>query len=202
MAHQLIEKLEENFTQYTKLIGRIKNEEVKSSLFDLVDFLKDRLPATPASTQTKYVGAYSGGLVEHSLNVALLSKKINEAIGGQVNTDSIILTSLFHDIGKVGTETEDYYIEKNSSWHNERGIMFELNESITDVPVAERSVWWLNKFKCPLTQDEISSILSLANVGHQTYTNQFYHAPLTTVVLQTAIRTACITGTGRTSVLR
>lgn len=202
MSNELIEKLEVNWDNYTKLVSRIKDDQARTALLKLTSDLKDRLAATPASTQTKYVGAYPGGLVEHSLTVAKLAYQVSKALDANLDPDSLIVTALFHDLGKIGNETEDYYLEKNSSWHNERGIMFEVNEEIGNVSVAERSIWWLNKYGCPLHQDELSAILSLGNVGHQTYTNQFYNAPLLSVVLQTAVRAACIKGTGKTSVLK
>lgn len=202
MNHELLEKLEANWNKYIELVGRIKNEQARTALLKLTSDLKDRLAATPASTQTKFVGAYPGGLVEHSLNVARLAYQVSKALDASLDPDSLLITALFHDLGKVGDETEDYYLEKKSDWHNERGIMFEVNEEIANVSVAERSVWWLNKYGCPLHQDELSAILSLGNVGYQTYTNQFYNAPLLSVVLQTAVRAACIKGTGKTSVLK
>lgn len=202
MSNELIERLESNWNKYVELVNRIKNDDARKALAKLTSDLKDRLAATPASTQTKFVGAFPGGLVEHSLNVTKLAYQVNKALDAKLDPDSVIIVGLFHDIGKVGTESEDYYLEKDSDWHNERGIMFEVNEDIANVSVAERSVWWLNKYGCPLHQDELSAILSLGNVGHQTYTNQFYNAPLLSVVLQSAVRAACIQGTGKTSVLK
>lgn len=201
MAKDLIEKLEKNWELYCKLVSRIKNEDARTALTSLCEELKDRLAAAPASTQTKFVGAFPGGLVEHSLNVLKLAKNINEAIGANIDPDSLIITALFHDVGKVGNEKEDHYLEKKSDWHNERGIMYEVNEALPNLSVAERSLWWLNGAGCPLSEDEIGAISSLGNVGHQTYVNQFYNAPALTVVLQAAVRLACIQGTGKTSVL-
>lgn len=198
---ELIVRLESNWNLFRKLVGKVKDDEARTALTNLCDEVGDRFAAAPASTQTKFVGAFPGGLVEQSLNVLKAAKNINEALDAGIDSDSLIITCLFHDVGKVGNMIEDHYNEKKSDWHNERGIMYEINENLTNLPVAQRSLWWLNKVGCPLSEDEIGAIASLANVGHATYSNQFYGAPMLTVVLQTAVRAACIQGSNKTSLV-
>lgn len=201
MSKDLIQKIENNWELYAKLVGKIKNEDARAALLGLCEELKDRLAATPASTQHKFVGAFPGGLVNHSLNVLRIAKDLNEACRAGIDSDSIIITSLFHDIGKVGNADHDHYNEKKSSWHNERGIMFEINEEIENIPVAHRSLWWINGSGCPLSEQELAAISSLANVGHTTFSNNFYNAPMLSIILQTAVRVACVQASGKTSVL-
>lgn len=198
---ELIEKLEGNWELYCKLVGKIKNAEARTALVSLCTELKDRLAAAPASTQTKFVGAFPGGLVSHSLNVLRHAKNINEAIKAGIDSDSIIITSLFHDVGKVGNATEDYYSEQMSDWHKNRGIMYEVNENLGNIPVVQRSLWWVNNSGCPLSEDEVAAMSSLANVGQFSYSNQFYNSPMLTVVLQTAVRVACMQSSNKKSVL-
>jgi hypothetical protein len=201
MSNELIEKLESNWELYVKLVGKIKNEDARTALLGLCDELKDRLAAAPASTQTKFIAAFPGGLVSHSLNVLRVAKNVNEACKTKIDSDSIIITSLFHDVGKVGNADSDYYTEHQSDWHKNRGIMYEINEELGNIPVSQRSLWWINGSGCPLSEDELAAIASLANVGQSTFASQFYNAPMLTVVLQTAVRVACIQGTGKTTVL-
>lgn len=54
----------------------------------------------PAST--KYHGAYEGGLLNHSLSVFYLFRKLNKKFHIGLDKDSVILCSLLHDICKIG----------------------------------------------------------------------------------------------------
>lgn len=201
MNQELIEKLEKNYALFVKLIERIKNEEARKALTDLTKELEDRLAAAPASTKLEYVGAYPGGLVEHSLNVLKLSKDLNKVFGAKIDSDSLIITSLFHDIGKIGDEENDYYIEQESEWHKEKlGMMYDFNPEVNRIPICQRSLWWLNSYGCPLKAEEVAAISSLHHVG-QMWSSEIYEAPMLNVVLQTAVRVACMNGKGKSSVL-
>lgn len=201
MSKDLIEKLEKNYELYTTLVGKIKNEDAREALLGLCNELKDRLAAAPASTKLDYVGAYPGGLVEHSINVLRIAKDLNKVFAANIQSDSLIITSLFHDIGKVGDEKNDFYIEQPSDWHrNKLGMMYDFNEEVGRIPVSQRSLWWLNNSGCPLSAEEISAISSLHHVG-QMWSSELYESPMLSVILQTAVRVACMKGKGKESIL-
>lgn len=201
MSQELIEKLEKNYDLFTSLVGRIKNDDAREALTELCKEVKDRLAAAPASTRTDYVGAYPGGLVEYSLNVLKIAKDLNKVFNASIDSDSLIITSLFHDIGKLGDTKNDYYVEQESDWHrNKLGMMYDFNSEVTRIPVCQRSLWWLNSSGCPLSAEEVSAISSLHHMN-QMYASEVYESPMLTVVLQTAVRVACMNGKGKTSVL-
>lgn len=200
MSQEIIDKIEKNWDLYYDLVGRIKNEEARTALLALCDEVKDRLAAAPASTRLDFVGAYPGGLVQHSLNVLKLAKDLNKVFGAKADSDSLIITCLFHDVGKIGNQKEDHYIEQESDWHRNRGMMYELNTKLNKVHPSQRSLWWLNGSGCPLSEEEVYALSSLSHVGHM-YSSDLYEAPMLSVILQTAVRVACIKGTGKTSVV-
>jgi len=196
-----VDKIEKNYDLFTNLVGRIKNEDARTILLDFSKEIKDRLAAAPASTRVEYVGAYPGGLVEYSLNVLRLAKDLNKTFDANLDSDSLIITSLFHDIGKIGDAKNDYYVEQESDWHKTKlGMMYDFNPAVPRIPVCHRSLWWLNSVGCPLSADEVTAISSLHHVG-QMYSSELYEAPMLSVVLQTAVRVACIKGKGKTSIL-
>jgi putative nucleotidyltransferase with HDIG domain len=53
-----------------------------------------------------------GGLLEHSLNVLDYARKLNAAFGNPVKEESIIVTALLHDLGKMGDHGKPNYVEK------------------------------------------------------------------------------------------
>jgi putative nucleotidyltransferase with HDIG domain len=200
MSQEIVGKIEKNWDLYCDLVGRIKNEEARKALLSLCEEVKDRLAASPASTRTDFVGAYPGGLVQHSLNVLKIAKDLNKVFGSKVDSDSLIITCLFHDIGKIGNQEFDFYIEQDSDWHRNRGMMYEINPKTKGIHVTQRSLWWLNGSGAPLSETEIAAISSLNHLGHM-YSSDLYEVPMLSVILQTAVRVACIKGGGKTSVV-
>lgn len=196
-----ISKMEKNFETFEQLVSRIKRDEARIPLMKFCSDYKSRLSVIPASSNLQYVGAYYGGLLQHSLNVVKTMKHLNELFESGISIDSIIITGLFHDIGKMGNETKDYYNEQTSAWHRDKGIMFEINPDLPYMPVAQRTLWWLNKYQCQLTEEEVSALCSLSDIGQSMTAANFYHQPMLTVILQTAVRVCCVQGTDKKSVL-
>ena len=199
MDEKTIEKIEKNWVLYRSLVSKIKNEDTRKSLEGLCEELTGRLSTAPASTRTDFTGAYPGGLVQHSLNVLRLAKNLNKVFSAGVSTDSLIITSLFHDLGKVGNKETEHYIEQKSDWHRDRGMMYEIAPESKGAQVSQRTIWWLNNFGVKLTEDEISAISSLSDMG-QMYSSELYSSPMLNILLQTAVRVACVQGTGKTNV--
>lgn len=111
----------------------------------------------PASTQTKYGNAFEGGLIDHILRVMRIAYKINETLEGnqQIPIDSLIKTIYLYQIGKA-----KMFTPKQSAWHNERGIMYEFNESLSPMRAGERSIYYCIKAGINLTEDEYVAILN------------------------------------------
>ncbi len=73
------------------------------ALYMLLQRALDETPGfwhAPASAT--YHGAYPGGLLEHSVNVALLCDATCALYGARVDRDLLIAAALVHDLGKVG----------------------------------------------------------------------------------------------------
>lgn len=198
ITKQEIEKVQENWTKFIGLVQKISNEDLREGLLAMSESLKDRLAVCPASTRTDYIGAYMGGLVETSLQTAKLMNNLNKAYDttDKVDLDSIIVCGLFSQLGKIGSETDHLYLEKESQWHNDRGIMFDYNPKVAGIPVAVRSIWWMSsRYGINLSVDELYAISSLATLGQVQQSNtELYSSPLLAAMLQHATRVVSITG--------
>lgn len=198
----LLTKISDNWGKVTSLVSRIENSEVKEGALKLCDDLHDRLAVCPASTRTDYVGCFTGGLVWHSLNVLKSLKGLRTAfdLENKVSADSIILLGLFHDLGKVGNAKEDYYLPQQSDWHRNKGMLFEVNESLSSIPVATRTLWWLNQYGIPLSENETHALASLAKTPAEAVSfTPSLRDPWEAFLLQTAVRGTCISEHGITS---
>lgn len=196
-------KIGDNMTTIQKLIDeKVIAPSRKVALKGIVDHFDDRLALCPSSTRTEYQGAYMGGMVEHSLNVVRLMAELNNTYKSGISAETIVTVGLFHDIGKVGNLEMEYYISKNSDWHNRLGIMYEINPEISQTPVSQRSLFLLQHFGVALTEEEhtaISSIKATSRQGDDSL--PVGNEPMLSVVLSQAVRVCCLRGKGKTTVL-
>lgn len=92
-------------------------DKIQGETREQVDRLIDHLiansnyfiaPAAPG----KYHNSFKFGLLDHSINVAIMALKFNEIL--QVTNESdVIIAALFHDLGKAMKAPGIYYYEEN-----------------------------------------------------------------------------------------
>ena len=203
-SNDILTKIQNNWATVLSLAGKIENTETKAGALELCDKLHDRLAVCPASSKTEYVGAFPGGLVFHSLNVLKIMKDMRKALEleDKVSTDSLIVLGLFHDIGKLGNEDNDYYLPQSSEYHRNRGNPYEFNQDLLNIPVATRSLWWLNRFSIWLSENEIHALNTLNVKGTEivSYVPSL-RDPWEAYLLQSAVRAACLKYGGFKSIL-
>jgi putative nucleotidyltransferase with HDIG domain len=152
------EEIETNFNKFRKLLDKLGDRTLAAQA--LVDHLGERLALAPASGRVSYHSAYAGGLVEHSMRVLSIALRLKKTMEIDVPTDSVVLCCLFHDIGKVGNLTTDYYIPQDSEWHRKNiGETYKHNTEISYMTVPHRSVFLLQHFGVKMTEDEMLGVL-------------------------------------------
>ena len=131
----------------------------------MVDAMGEQLALCPASSRKEYHNAFPGGLVEHSLRVLTNAMRLVKAYGWDVPKDSLIVSCLLHDIGKVGLANDDgtvsdYYVPQDSDWHREKlGEMYKHNKDMQFMSTPQRSVHLCQQFGLRLKTDEYLAIL-------------------------------------------
>jgi hypothetical protein len=185
-----LKKIATNFDLFRKLC-QTKLGDRSGVVLSMLDKIGTRLAMTPASSRTQYHAAWAGGLVEHSLNVCKLALKLNEVYGGKCSQESLVISSLFHDLGKVGDLEQDLYLDQDSDWHRERGEVYKLNYDIQKMPTSHRSVYLLQAFGIRLSEDEWIAIM--LNDGQYFEGNSYYsmHEPTLALIVHHADRMAC-----------
>jgi len=181
------DNLESNYNIFVKLTQKCGDRS--EALMRLVEQLGERLAICPAHDRRERSTAKPGGLIEHSLNVVKTMRAIESSVGFGVNPESMILVGLYHDIGKVGDLTTDYYLEQTSDWHRDKaGILYTYNPEMPKMPHAHRSLALLQSAGVVLSTEEWIAIASAQ--GPSLDENKFYiggETPLT-LLTQTAIR--------------
>jgi hypothetical protein len=123
----------------------------------MVEELGKDLLTAPASTSKDYYGAFEGGLLANSLNIAKYAVELNKTLpeDSQVEMGSLLKVCLLHQIGKA-----KLFKPLVSDWHNKKGIMYEFNDELTSMGVGERSIYYGTKHGVSFTEDEYQAILN------------------------------------------
>lgn len=164
------EKIKENIDKFESLCKRLGDRS--ENVLKMVEHLNERLALCPASARVEHHSCFPGGLVDHSLRVLTNAGKLAKTHGCEFPLDSLIISCLFHDLGKVGDESEDYYVPQKSDWHRDKGMLYEYNENITYMSVPHRSTWLLQQFDVKLSKEEYLAIL--LNDGQYVEANKSY----------------------------
>lgn len=117
-----------------------------------------------APSSTKYHGAYPGGLCDHCLCVYhnLLSLVKNKHLEEVISEESIIISSLLHDMDKMNKYTTyDKNVppdDNNPQWHKEQFYKMREDKSLIYGNHEENSEYMVRQF-IPLTREESVAIL-------------------------------------------
>ena len=183
------EQIKENYDKFYKLATSSKGRsaQIKKS----IDHFEERIALCPASSRVQYHNAFPGGLVEHSLRVLKNAYSISKIYNDDISKESLIISALFHDIGKIGDFENEYYLPQESSWHIERGMIYKHNEKIQYMTSSDRGLYLMQAFDIKLCADEWLSIK--LNDGHEAEENRPYRMkePTLAVIIHQADRAAC-----------
>lgn len=151
------EQIDTNWQRYKMLCGKLG--ERSEPALAMCDSLGERLVFCPASSRAHYHLAIPGGLVDHSLRVFVNARNIVKAFSWDIPLESLIVASLFHDLGKVGSDQLDNYVVQTDSWKRDnRGENYTYNKELTYMNVPLRSVWLCQRFGVRLTYEETIAI--------------------------------------------
>lgn len=164
------ERIQKDYERFRFLVNKIKSR--KDEINKMVDYFEDRLFTCPASSNVRYHCAFPGGLLNHSLRVCGNALKLAKTFDFEIEQESIILSSLFHDFGKIGSLEEPLYVPQTSSYWRERGKPYEWNYNIQYFPDAHRCVWLFQHFGIKLSQEEWLAIV--LNNGCSVEENRVY----------------------------
>lgn len=148
----------------------------------------------PASTKKSYHNAFTGGLLEHSLNVVDNARKIANALApGMFSDESVVLTALFHDLGKCGDGVEPHYIQLDENdWRRRRGDLYEVNPKCDFMPTGERGVWLLLKHGFEPTYDEMMALRLNDGAGARENQPYAFREPRLALVIHWADHWSCV----------
>ena len=171
------EKIKKNGTKFFETCDKYGIDTNK-----LVDLLGIEFIGAPSATNTDLGNAFAGGLIKHILTVTKYMVSLNEILPKplELPIESVIKVGLLHQIGK-----SELFKVLDSSWHNQRGIMYEFNNDLPSMKVSERSVEICVASGIQLTTDEFRGILNFDKEDSDKQSK--YHNSIVGVLLRSAV---------------
>lgn len=176
------EQIEANYKKAIQIINSFKNEDRKTKLLQLFKDQEDKIMVAPASSSPKFHAAFTGGYLQHTLNVCKFSMAVYDLWKSanakmDYEKESLLFCALVHDLGKIGSEEHEYYTENDSAWHiNNRQEYYKINNEVMYMRVQDRSLWWLQKYNLDISENEYITILThdgLFDEGNKSYYMQY-----------------------------
>jgi hypothetical protein len=149
-----------NFTKVESLVKEYvtdKNNKQTQMLAFLQRF-QERIMLCPGTHTKDHYNAYPGGLLQHIIDVYdWLNKFAEKTITDTY--DTFVTISVLHDIGKLGTAKQEYYLPTKEKWKREKGIFYDINPEISFVKIPHRSLYLAQVWHIPLKEEEFMAIL-------------------------------------------
>lgn len=151
------EQIQANFETFRNFCSQLGDRS--ESVLSLVDHFGERLALCPASSRKSFHRSIPGGLVEHSLRVLKNAMKLNKTFGWNLPKESLVLAALFHDVGKLGNETDDYYVSAEKWKREKQGELYQYNYDLPFMKTPHQSIYLMQAFGIKLDRDEFLAIL-------------------------------------------
>jgi hypothetical protein len=142
------EQIQQNWLDFIGFIDDHISEPRKTTLKAFYEKYEDRIVLMPAAHKKEYHNAFPGGYVEHVNRVvtcALHLHKLWGDMGADLDTftkEELVFSALNHDLGKMGSETEESYIPQTDNWRREKlGEDYMFNTKVPFASVPDRGLF-------------------------------------------------------------
>lgn len=154
--------LDENVTteNYDKFMGLIEIDNRSENLKKMYEEFGNELSLAPASAVQWYHNAFPGGYLDHILRVHDMSiqvAKLYKDSGGtlEFTPQELRFATLHHDLGKLGSPGQPYYLDQDSDWHRKnQGKNYKYNGNDQYMNVTDRALFTLQHYDVKVTQNE------------------------------------------------
>lgn len=159
------EQLQSNWDIFIGNIKKYITGERKQKLLDFYKKYEDRIILMPAAHKKEYHSAFPGGYVDHVNRVVRCSLKQYELWkeeGVDTSTftiEELIFSAINHDLGKMGSDTEEAYIPQTDQWRKDKlGEDYMFNKALPFASVPDRGLFLLQQHNIKYTFNEMIGI--------------------------------------------
>jgi hypothetical protein len=159
------EELQAHWVEFISNIETHITGDRKKQLLDFYTKYEDRIILMPAAHKKEYHSAFPGGYVDHVNRVvrgALSMSALWEGFGCDMTTftqEELVFSAINHDLGKMGSDTEDAYIPQTDNWRRDKlGEDYMFNKSLPFASVPDRGLFLLQSHDIKYTFNEMVAI--------------------------------------------
>lgn len=158
------EQIQNNLARFYELINKYVSKDRAEKLIQFYKSIELTLATAPASSRESAHNCFAGGYLDHVIRVteaALVISRVWEKFNQQVDysTEELVFCAINHDLGKLGTNEEPFFIPNDQQWQIEKnGIYYKYNPSIPHMRIADRSLFCLQKAGIPINEIEFLTI--------------------------------------------
>jgi hypothetical protein len=150
----------------------------KESLTKMYEGLAEKICTAPASSHSSRHNCFPGGYIDHVNRVVKCALELYSTwsnLGSNTSNytkEELVFAAINHDLGKIGSTTEDYYVVNDSKWHVERGQIYKINGKLNFMKVPDRSIFLLQEHGIAFSENEYLAIKlhdGLYSKGNESY---------------------------------
>ena len=150
----------------------------KEALIMMYEKLADRILTAPASSNSARHNCFPGGYIDHVNRVVKCAIELWDtwnSLGANTKNyskEELVFAAINHDLGKIGSLTDEYYIPNDSDWHVKRGQIYKINPKLQFMKVPDRSVYLLQESGVSYSENEYLAIKlhdGLYSKGNESY---------------------------------
>ena len=154
----MVTTLDQLETKYNALFDML--EKRKDQVMAFKGFLEKETSWLTSPASTRFHLNIEKGLLLHSVGVTYNALELKNLLAKDISNESIIITGLFHDLGKVGLPGKPYYLPNDNKWEiDNRGKTYKINPDIITMNIAVRSLFLIGKH-ISLTEMEAQAIVA------------------------------------------
>ena len=159
------EQIQMNWVEFMSNIDTYISSPRKEQLTKFYEKYAERIMLMPAAHKKEYHSAFPGGYVDHVNRVvrgALSMSGLWEGFGCDMSTfttEELVFSAINHDLGKMGSETEESYISQDDKWRREKlGEDYKFNTKVPFASVPDRGLFMLQSHGITYTFNEMVAI--------------------------------------------
>lgn len=158
------EQIQKNWDKHLKIVDTFITGDRKEKLKSLYLDLSEEMVMAPASGKPSYHNAFAGGYIDHVNRVvhcALKTKQLWQEMGASIDftDEELVFTALNHDLGKIGTKEQPYYIQQTDKWRQDKlGELYTHNKDLSYMLIQDRSLFTLQQAGITINEKEYLAI--------------------------------------------
>jgi hypothetical protein len=158
------QEIQNNLEKFYGIIKTYIPEERASKIIQFYKSIELELATAPASSNIHHHNCFAGGYVDHVIRVveaAMVVSKLWDRFGQKKDytDEELVFSAINHDLGKLGTNDQPFYLPNDSQWHIEKqGAHFKINTNMSHMRVADRSLYYLQLHGINVSENEFLAI--------------------------------------------